>query len=81
MILAERGGVAAVLAVQQQIDPPLLVARDLAGGVRRGGHETHLLELGGERIGVGRGEFAEFEPVEAHRIDVDMIHAALPLDN
>ena len=70
---AEIGGVAAVFAVDQQVDAALLVTGDGARLVRRGGDEAQRLELLGQRIRIGRGEFAEFEAVEPHRVDVDMV--------
>ena len=64
-------------AVQKQVDPTLLVADDVARAVLRRGDEAELLELLGHAVEVGCGEFAEFEPVETHRVDVHVFHGCI----
>ena len=66
--VAEAGDLARFIHVEQEVDVALCVAADILGFVRADVREAHLLEQIGHRLGVRRGEFDEFEAVQAHRI-------------
>ena len=74
----ERRRLPARFLVHQQVGAPLDIAGDAARRVGGGGDKAQRLELPPQRGGIGGGEFAEFEPVQAHRIDVHMLHRAYP---
>jgi hypothetical protein len=68
MLLAEIRDLAGIVHVEQEVDVALRVAADILRLVRADMGEAHLHEQIGQRIGIGPGEFDEFEAVEAHRI-------------
>jgi hypothetical protein len=72
---AELGDAAGLVAVEHQIDATLFVAGDVLARVGVARDEAHLLELTRHRFGIGRGEFDEFEAVEAERV-CWIVHAA-----
>ncbi len=73
MLGAECGRMA-LAGVEDEGDATLAIERQLARGHLGGGHEAELLKLGAHLYGIGRGELAEREAVEAERVRVIRRH-------
>ena len=67
--------------VEQKVDAALGVAADVLGPVGADMGEAHGDEQPGQRLGIGAGEFDEFEAVEAEVVRLGLVldgHANLP---
>ena len=68
---------AARFFIQNEIDAPLTIQRDVFGAVLRNGGETKHLENGFQDAGFGGGKLNKLETVETHRIVKKIWHSWL----
>ncbi|MNT13969.1 hypothetical protein D3C72_1489550 [compost metagenome] len=84
VVLGEVRRLALGRAVDQHGDVALLQAHRVGGRVHMGGGEAHQLQPGDHGLGLGTGEFNEFETVHAQRVFLvefggGVLHDASPL--